>query len=151
MSDSIVIDTMRTDDAARVAELSSQLGYPTPTDEMRMRIASLAGIPHEGLLVARDGEVVGWIHVHHTTYLQSGKAAEVTGLVVQDTHRSKGIGAALLQAAESWAIAQGLGRLRVRSNIVRADAHRFYERAGYRRAKTSLVFEKNLTTIGTES
>jgi hypothetical protein len=34
--------------------------------------------------------------------------------------------------------------LRVRSQIIREDAHRFYLREGYSKVKTSVVFEKPL-------
>ncbi len=48
MLDSITIDTMKTDDAVRVAELSTQLGYPVASDDMCRRIASLQGIRARG-------------------------------------------------------------------------------------------------------
>jgi hypothetical protein len=45
---------------------------------------------------------------------------------------------------EEWARMQGIRRVRVRSQIKREDAHRFYLRDEYRQVKTSLVFEKEL-------
>jgi GNAT superfamily N-acetyltransferase len=58
--------------------------------------------------------------------------------------RSHGIGKILLQEAEKWAKARGVTRALVRSRVAREDAHRFYEREGYIRVKTSAVFEKSL-------
>ena len=56
---------MRPDDAAAVAELSTQLGYASTGAEMERRIAALLGREDHALLVATmDGEwVVGWVHV----------------------------------------------------------------------------------------
>lgn len=58
-----------------------------------------------------------------------------------------GVGATLLAAAEAWAAARGHDTLRVRSNVIRVDAHRFYERLGYERVKQSLVFQKHLPRL----
>ena len=68
--------------------------------------------------------------------------AEIGGLVVAAASRGKGLGGALLRAAEAWAHALGCGCLRVRSRVERERAHRFYERAGFVRAKTQAVFGK---------
>ncbi|HXH05932.1 MAG TPA: GNAT family N-acetyltransferase, partial [Vicinamibacterales bacterium] len=53
-------------------------------------------------------------------------------------------GAALVRAVERWAAARGLPRLRLRSNVVRAAAHRFYLRQGFGIVKTQHAFEKSL-------
>jgi GNAT superfamily N-acetyltransferase len=70
--------------------------------------------------------------------------AELAGLVVGDSARSRGIGALLLRAAEDWARNRGFARLRVRSNVVRERAHRFYLREGYIERKRQVVFDKTL-------
>ena len=56
------------------------------------------------------------------------------------------IGAALLEEVEAWAWARarGCAALRVRSNVVRERAHRFYRRAGFETIKTQHVFEKRI-------
>jgi GNAT superfamily N-acetyltransferase len=50
-----------------------------------------------------------------------------------------------MEAAERWAIARGHRVLRLRSRVQREGAHRFYERLGYRIAKTSHTFQKQLS------
>jgi GNAT superfamily N-acetyltransferase len=67
--------------------------------------------------------------------------------VVDPHDRGGGIGGKLLETAEQWASAHGLAAVRVRSNIVRANAHLFYERRGYEVEKTSYTFIKHLTTV----
>jgi GNAT superfamily N-acetyltransferase len=47
-----------------------------------------------------------------------------------------------MNAAEQWARGQGYERMRLRSNVVRSEAHGFYEALGYKCSKTSRVFEK---------
>ena len=45
---------------------------------------------------------------------------------------------------QDWARAQGFASMRVRSNVIRERAHRFYEREGYARIKAQAVFRKPL-------
>ena len=129
-------------DAAALAALSTQLGYPAQPEEAAQRLSTL-GVG--ALLVAEeDGAVLGWIHVCGVQFFQSPPFAEIGGLVVDETTRGKGVGRILVDAATRWAAERGYLKLRVRSNVVREDAHRFYEREGFRRAKTQAVFDRTL-------
>lgn len=132
-------------DAAAAARLSAELGYPVPSEEMKRRIESLAGMPDHAVYVAcLSGEVVGWIHVHVSHHLQADSRAEIGGLVVLSEERNSGIGRRLVAIAEEWARQQGLGNIVVRSRATRDAAHRFYLREGYTQTKTSAVFTKIL-------
>lgn len=93
------------------------------------------------IVAERDGKVLGFVAV--TTYPEFiVEEAVVLGLVVDEMARNDGVGAELLRAAEAWAWNGGARTIAVRSNVVRADAHRFYEREGYRRKKSQHIFEK---------
>ncbi len=130
-------------DAAALAALSTQLGYRTQPDEAAERLNALR--PAGTVLAAEeDGAVLGWIHVCGVQFFQSPPFAEVGGLVVDEARRGKGVGKLLLQAAARWAAERGYRKLRVRSNVVREDAHRFYEREGFQRVKTQAVFDRKL-------
>ena len=91
------------------------------------------------------GGVIGWIHVELKRSLLSPLAAQVMGLVVSEAHRSRGIGAALLERAEGWAAERGCELVLVGTRVTRERAHGFYRRQGYRLLKTSHFFEKELT------
>ena len=130
-------------DAAALAALSTQLGYPAQPGEAAERLAALG--PEGAVLVAEaDGAVLGWIHVCGIRFFQSPPFAEVGGLVVDEAARGKGVGKLLVEAGARWAAERGYRKLRVRSNVVREDAHRFYEREGFRRVKTQAVFDRGL-------
>lgn len=132
-------------DAAAIARLSDQLGYPASRAEIEDRLGRLGGRPDHAVFVAeRAGEVAGWVHVFVPLHLESAGHAEIGGLVVDERWRGQGIGEGLVARAESWTRAQGINGLRVRSNVVRERAHRFYERLGYARRKTSAVFLREL-------
>jgi GNAT superfamily N-acetyltransferase len=140
------IRPMTTADAPLVADLTTQLGYPVTAAETAERLAMLDARPdeHAALVADADGRAVGWVHVELSTSLASGQSASIGGLVIDERHRSSGIGAELLAAAEVWARERGAGTMVVRSRIARERAHRFYEREGYALVKTSHVFEKRL-------
>jgi GNAT superfamily N-acetyltransferase len=138
----------RADDAWRIAQLSAELGYPADCAEIAERLHRLAASAADAVLVAEaDALVVGWAHVCQALSVEYPPLAELRGLVVDATLRSRGIGAALLGASERWAVARGLQELRVRSQVVRERAHRFYLDRGYTERKRQVVFVKPLPRI----
>jgi GNAT superfamily N-acetyltransferase len=146
-ADRLTIRKARLGDAYAVAELSGQLGYPTPEKDMADRLARLLRNPRFGtVLVAETSarQVIGWLHASVTPLLEVPLRAEVNGLIVAEGHRSASAGEKLLQAAERWAKGKGCDGMSVRSNVVRDRAHVFYLRNGYEHYKTQKAFRKKL-------
>lgn len=135
------------DDAAEMARLAAELGYPMPPEEMARRVARLTGDVRHHIVVAAEGpdRILGWMHVEHRDSLEGGERAEVMGLVVDSRARGRGIGRTLVAAAEDWASAKGLAELTVRSNTARELSHPFYEALGYERLKTQHVYIKRVS------
>jgi GNAT superfamily N-acetyltransferase len=132
-------------DAARIAELSGDLGYPVEERVMWERLAHLSARGDTVVFVAVDGDrVAGWIHGAEHELLEVGRLCEILGLVVDASARRGGAGRALMAAVEEWAALRGVPQMSVRSNIVRVESHPFYERLGYRRVKTQHSYRKNL-------
>jgi len=133
-------------DAASVAELSGQLGYPATKQEITERIAWVLGHADAqiALVACHNKQVVGWIEAAIEHHLQSPPFALITGLVVRDGVRGLGVGRKLCEEIERWSRERGLAIVRVTSRSTREAAHRFYLRNGYRQVKTSAVFEKVL-------
>lgn len=132
-------------DAAALASLTEELGYSASPAEIAERLLALSSSSTDAVFVAVVGlTAVAWIHVAAVTLLESSRHAEIRGLVVTSSLRARGIGAQLVAHAEAWARAQGLSRIRVRSNAVRVETHRFYERLGYGVKKEQKVFDKGL-------
>jgi GNAT superfamily N-acetyltransferase len=167
----IAIRTLGESDLPEVARLSGQLGYPASLTDLTHRLAELASSPEHGLFVAvsddslfvavsddslfvaeAGGEgISGWIHVRGFQGLTHAPEAEIVALVVDEPRRGHGVGAALVGAAEGWARARSLPRIRVRCQIRREDAHRFYAREGYALEKTQHVFSKGTGTLPTKA
>ena len=143
-STELKIRRARPSDVARLAELSGELGYPTTATEMKVRLRRVKPA-NNAIFVGEDGgEVVGWIHVSVSYLLEVPLRAEINGLVVGEAARSRGAGARLLEAAEAWARTKKCEGMSVRSNVIRARAHAFYERNGYEHYKTQKSFRKQL-------
>jgi GNAT superfamily N-acetyltransferase len=143
---SVTIRPARAEDAVALAGLSHQLGYPAEAPAMVERLQAVRAGGAGEVLVAIDagGAIAGWTHVAPRLNLEEPPFAELAGLIVGDGARGAGVGARLLHAAEAWAREHGYARLRVRSNVVRERAHRFYLREGYVERKRQAVFDKNL-------
>jgi GNAT superfamily N-acetyltransferase len=143
---SVSIRTPTIGDAPRLAQLSSQLGYPASEMDFARRLSHILSRPDHHLLLAESAPelVVGWIHAAEQWVLESEPACEILGLVVDQDHRGQGIGRMLVAAVESWATARGLTAIRVRSNVARAESHPFYQRLGYTPIKSQHVYRKSL-------
>ena len=139
------IRAARADDAAAIAELAGQLGYPATREEIARRLGEMNGREVQVVLVAETrGRVIGWAQVAVEGHVVTDVRAELRALVVAEEQRSGGVGGLLLEAAENWAREQGCGEIGLRSNVLRERAHPFYLRHGYEHRKTQKVFRKKL-------
>ena len=82
--------------------------------------------------VLQDGEsVVGLASVYADILsIRYGPRCWLQDLIVTSTHRNRGAGKALLDAAIEWARERGCTHLELASGAGRLDAHRFYLREG---------------------
>lgn len=121
-------------DAEAIADLTGQLGYPTPPERMKFRLAEILAHPDRVTFVAeRDGRVVGYAGAWcGQNYEADAPQSRVMGLVVEAAERRRGTGAALMRSIEDWSRARGVGVIVLNTGDGRAGAHAFYERLGYR-------------------
>jgi predicted N-acetyltransferase YhbS len=144
----LLIRPARLDDAAEIATLSTELGYPTSEGAMKRRMEKLLQSNSYFLAVAENGSrVIGWVAAEKRLLLESGERAEIVGLIVTTSARRRGTGLALVKAAEEWAVEQGMPSISVRSNVARVESHPFYERLGYVRTKTQHAYAKQLAQL----
>ncbi len=131
------------DDAAFVAELVSQLGYPALADATRGRMEELE---HDGqiLLVAElDGELAGVAVMQiYPVLVQDAPICRLVALVVAERARRRGIGRALTLAVEKEAQGSGCDRVVLDSAVWRDEAHEFYRSRQYE--STAHGFQKRL-------
>ncbi|MCL1635046.1 GNAT family N-acetyltransferase [Luteimonas sp. SX5] len=132
-------------DAAEIARLSAQLGYPASPETFAARLQKLLESPRHAVLVAAEGtRLSGFVATEQRMSLELGERVEIVALVVDAGARRTGVGKALVAAAEQWAIDIGTPDVFLRSNILRQESHPFYESLGYTRTKTQHAYTKPL-------
>jgi GNAT superfamily N-acetyltransferase len=142
----VIVRPAQKNDAPALRKLADQLGYQFTEEAAQTRLETLLSESEHIVLVAEtdENEVVGWAHGFIRKLLIHDAHIEIGGMVVGDGHRGMGIGQTLLVGIEDWAREMGFNVVFLRSNIIREEAHRFYEKAGYEHTKTSKIFWKNL-------
>jgi PhnO protein len=124
----------RSEDGAALSRLIGQLGYDASEAEIARRLAELQAQGRSALVGELNGAVVGCLSTSVMHVLHRPKpVGRISMMVVDEALRGKGIGAALVRAAERVLMEQGCGLVEVTSNLARTDAHRFYEKLGYER------------------
>ncbi|MCJ7724676.1 MAG: GNAT family N-acetyltransferase [Anaerolineales bacterium] len=142
----IIIRQARPEDAERLAELATQLGYPSTTQQVMERFAIISGDEGHAVFAAeKAGQVLGWVHVYLHSLLICDREAEITSLVVDESQHGAGIGRVLVQAAEGWAREHDCDHICVPCNVIRSKTHEFYRRMGYDIMKTQHYFRKKMT------
>jgi len=132
-------------DAAALAALAGELGYPTSAEALLGRLVALHPTD-AAVMVATDAadRPIGWCHVELRRTLVEPLSALVMGMVVAEGHRSSRIGSQLLEAVERWAGARGCERMVIATRLTRERAHAFYTREGYAVSKASYFLTKLL-------
>lgn len=141
---SIEIRHARAGDARRLVELARAVGsepegwlatdgrWQSPGAE-RAHLRAVSRSRHAAVLVA-EGEdgIVGRLSIARRTHPLGAHTAEL-GLMVARAERGKGVGRALLAAAEVWARGAGIEKLELHVLPHNEVALALYERMGYER------------------
>jgi len=131
-------------DAPSVADLLTELGYPTDTDGAAGRLRSAFADPNVYVLVSEaDGRVVGFLSAQVAAYFPTGSnLLRVTALAVSAAARRRGLGSGLLARAAEIAAARDCSGIEITTSESRHDAHAFYERLGF--SRSSLRFFRSV-------
>jgi GNAT superfamily N-acetyltransferase len=146
----VIIRKATISDVPTILPLIKQLGYPTSEDEFTLRFQKFTQNPGYGVAVASlDNQVIGWVAWSKSELLVLAKTRfNIEGLVVDESHRGKGIGKKLMVFVEEIASAFSPSVIDVTSGIRRAKegTHEFYKRLGYKHdgPKAKIFFRKEL-------
>jgi GNAT superfamily N-acetyltransferase len=142
----LAIRTAELGDLDALAALMTELGYPTRSSEMKMRMEAIAADPRYRTFVAvKDLEVCGMIGTFcNYSYEHNDPGGRIIALVVSKNRRGRGIGRRLIAAAENDFAQRDIRRVAVNTRFERKEAHEFYQRFGYKR--NGFRFVKNLAT-----
>lgn len=137
----VEIRNARQEDADRVVELLTQLGYPGTEPFISGKIEALLRHPDAELAVAVDNTaVVGFISMHFIPQVAlTGDFARISYLCVDEAVRSRGVGRLLAAWAERVARERGCDRIELHCHSRREAAHRFYYRLKYEESPKYLM------------
>ena len=139
----IAIRQISQGDIKIVQQLMYELGYPLDEKELLFNI-NMINQKNGIILVAELGRnVVGCLSAVINVTLAEGMFGEIVSLVVSKEYRGSGIGKCLVKQAENW-LKPKVEKIRIRANIVRLEAHKFYKALGYKEVKTQISFIKSV-------
>jgi GNAT superfamily N-acetyltransferase len=89
---------------------------------------------HELIVAEHDGEVIGTLHLMFlpSVSFQGGLRAQVESVRVDKRLQSHGIGTEMMRWAMERAKRRGAHVVQLTTHKTRLDAHRFYERLGFK-------------------
>ena len=124
-----------------IVRLLDQLDYPDTGTFMETRLAQLLSDPAETLLVWEDNrKILGFLSLHFIPQIAlKGDFARISYFSIDETARSKGIGAKLEEHATQLAREKDCGLIEVHCHTRREKAHAFYFRQGYEESPKYLV------------
>jgi GNAT superfamily N-acetyltransferase len=89
---------------------------------------------HELIVADLDGEVIGTLHLMFlpSVSFQGGMRAQVESVRVDKRFQNKGIGSGMMKWTMDRARQRGAHVVQLTTHSSRVDAHRFYERLGFK-------------------
>jgi ribosomal protein S18 acetylase RimI-like enzyme len=119
-------------DAPALAQFNAAFnGVHDPPEQIAARMAA-AGALETALLAEVDGQVAGFACLRVVPCLLYAEPyAELTELYVDPGHRRRGVGRALIGAAEQLARARGAAEVIIMTGVGNAAAQTLYRAAGY--------------------
>jgi len=139
----VTVRAVESVDMEALADLMTQLGYETRASEMEMRMETILASKNYATFVAvSKGKVCGMIGTFTCyTYEHNSPSARILALVVSKEVRGRGVGQALIAAAEKDLAQRNIRRVAVNTSFERKEAHEFYEKLGYTKNGFRLVKE----------
>lgn len=141
-----IIRNAEKEDSDCLVFLCEQLGYLTSSQKLKLHLKKILKDDEHVVYVAQlsNGEIVGWIHAYIYKLFYADLMVEIGGIVVDKSSRKKGIGKELIRYVENWGKEKGCYAVSLRSNVIREDAHVFYQKLGYENVKKQFTFRKKL-------
>ena len=141
----ILIRDIAEQDAEAINALSTQLGYTMSIEQTLANIRSVLGTKgHNAFVAILENKIRGWIGVAEALQIESAPFCEIRGLIVDEKLRGRGIGKLLIEKVKQWSKETGNKTLRLRCNMIRKEAHLFYQHLGFKEIKEQKVFEMKI-------
>lgn len=127
-------------DAARIAELFTEEGYPVAPSVVEARLGRFADVASRVIVADAEGILIGFVAFHvMPRFEHDDVAVRVLALVVDQGARDRGVGRSLLGEVERVAAEAGAAFVEVTAGHHRPDARHLYESMGYDASVTAYL------------
>jgi len=119
-------------DAAAIAALFTDEGYPAGPSDIRNRLAHFDSTQSQVIIAEHDGAILGFIAVHALPRFEHDDSIlRILALVVDAGARERGVGRALMAEAERIGAELGAAFVELTAGHHRPEARHLYESLGY--------------------
>ena len=119
-------------DAETIAALFTDEGYPAGPSDIVERLTRFASDHSQVLVAEHEGALHGFVAIHAMPRFEhDDRIVRILALVVDAGARERGVGRALMAAAEAVATELGAAFIEITAGHHRPEARRLYESAGY--------------------
>lgn len=128
---------------ASLSVLAKELNPKLDLTTIQSRFEVIINSPNSFVFgILKDDIIIGCSTAWETTRLYSGKQIELDNVVISSKYRSQGIGKALMNHIEQWAINNKFETIELNAYVKNHEAHKFYLNLGYK--TIGLHFQKQL-------
>jgi GNAT superfamily N-acetyltransferase len=136
----VVLRPVRPEDAARVAALLTDEGYPVGSSGIVGRLERFSSDYSRVVVAEIDGEVLGFVALHVLPRFEhDDRIVRILALVVDPGVRERGVGHLLMTEAERIGAEVGAAFIEVTAGHHRPEAHRLFESLGYDASVTTYL------------
>jgi GNAT superfamily N-acetyltransferase len=130
-------------DAAAIAALFTDEGYPAGPSDIRTRLTRFDSRTSRAVIAEHEGTILGFIAVHALPRFEHDDwILRVLALVVDAGARDRGVGRALMTEAEQIGREVGATFVEVTAGHHRPEARHLYESLGYDATVTAYLRKK---------
>jgi N-acetylglutamate synthase-like GNAT family acetyltransferase len=137
--------TIEEQDIAGILKTAIELGYPASEKTVKDLVELvLERNDHQIIIAEAEKKLLGYIHLHCIEIESERQKIEVSGILIPDSQRSKGIGSRFLKEAEKWARSRDIHTISIRTNLIRQEAIPFFKHHGFQHNTSVDAFIKHL-------
>jgi len=144
MDENYKIRNVKEDDVPGILEVAVELGYPASEKTVKDLVnLVLKNADHQIILAEDNYNLLGYIHLHSVDS-EDNQKTEVSGILIPDSHRKKGLGSRFLKEAEKWTRGRDAQTISIRTNLIRPEAVPFFKHHGFQHDTVQDAFIKKL-------
>lgn len=139
----IVLRPARNSDAAAIAALFTDEGYPAGPSDVVARLGHFGTVESQVIVAEHDEAILGFIAIHAMPRFEhDDQIVRILALVVDAGARERGVGRALMGEAERVGRELGAAFVELTAGHHRPEARHLYESLGYDSAVTAYLRKK---------